>query len=75
MLKIEKHWLRALWEVAQVVKPIARERGNSSDKGLIKVMIRLESRDVNMVQRAMAHGSVEQGKAVVVRKATLQKVA
>ena len=41
------------------MKPIARERGNSSGRGLIKVMIRLESRDVNVVERAMAHGNVE----------------
>ena len=74
-MRIEKHWLRALWEVAQVVKPIARERSDSSDRELIKVMNRLESRDVNMVERAMAHESVKQGKAVVVRKATLQEVA
>ena len=53
------------------MKPIARERGNSSGRGLIKEKIRLERRDVKVMERAMAHGSVEQGKAVVVRKATL----
>jgi len=50
---IKKYWLRALWEVALVVKPIVREGGNSSGRGLIKVKIRLESRDVKVV----SHGT------------------
>ena len=57
---------------------ITRERGNSLGRGLIKVRIRLEDKDVKDVERTTAQGSVEQGKAAVsfvARRVTLQEFA